>query len=476
MGKEKIQPESTGNARVLIIDDDKGMSYTLTRMVKESGHSAKAAFTIDEGITLAGAEDFDVVFLDVKLPDGSGLDAIPKIQALPFPPEIIIITAFGEKNSASKALKSGVWDYIEKPARIDAMKMSLKRALQYRSQKKVLETPVTIKRAGILGNSPNLLMCITRMAHAARSEVDVLIRGETGTGKELFARAIHQNSDRASKPFIVVDCTALPRNLAESILFGHAKGAFTGADKPSEGLVKQADKGTLFLDEIGELPFDLQKAFLRVLHERRYRPVGSDNEVKSDFRLVSATNRHIESEVEAGRFRHDLLFRLGTFVIELPTLRARIVDIKDIAAHYVNNISKKYGWEPKKISDEFLELLYRYDWPGNIRELVSTLERAVVMEPMSPTLYPKHLPEAIRTRNLELASSVEKSIPDEESITIKHGYSLPSWKEYRRQALETIEKRYLKNLMASTNEDIKSACDISGLKRARLYELLKKIR
>jgi two-component system NtrC family response regulator len=240
--------------------------------------------------------------------------------------------------------------------------------------------------------------------------------------------------------------------------------------------VKQADKGTLFLDEIGELPFDLQKTFLRVLQERRYRPVGSDTEVKSDFRLVSATNRNIESEVAAGRFRQDLLYRLGTFVIELPALRARIADIKDIAAHYVNKTSKKYGWEPKIISDEFLNLLYRYDWPGNIRELMSTLESAVVMEPMSPTLYPKHLPEHIRTRNLKLASSAEKQTPAGDSLAIKHGRSLPSWKEYRQQALETIEKRYLKDLMASTNEDIKIACEVSGLKRARLYELLKKIR
>jgi two-component system NtrC family response regulator len=445
-------------------------------MVKESGHSAKTAFSIEEGITLARAEDFDVVFLDVRLPDGSGLDAIPTIQALPFPPEIIIITAFGEKNGASKALKSGVWDYIEKPARIDAMKMSLNRALQYRGQKKVLEVPTTIKREGIIGDSPNLQMCISRMAHAARSEADVLIRGETGTGKELFARAIHQNSTRASNRFIVVDCTALPRDLAESILFGHAKGAFTGADKPSEGLVKQADQGTLFLDEIGELSFNLQKTFLRVLQERRYRPVGSDNEVKSDFRLVSATNRNIESEVEAGRFRQDLLFRLGTFVIELPALRERISDIKDIAVHYVKKISKKYGWGSKKISNEFMKLLNRYTWPGNIRELVSTLESAVVMEPMSPTLYPKHLPEHIRALDLELASSIHKPIHYEDIVTKKHGYGLPKWKEYRRQALETTERQYLKELMTFTNSNIKSACEVSGLKRARLYELLKKIR
>jgi two-component system NtrC family response regulator len=471
---EKPRIEEPGTANILIIDDDKGMSYTLSRMVQETGHSAQTAFTINEGMSIAQTRDFDVIFLDVKLPDGNGLDIIPNIQALPFPPEIIIITAFGEKNGASKALKSGVWDYIEKPARIDTMKLSLVRALEYRNQKKALKMPLAIKRSGIIGTSPKLLMCITLMAHAAKSEANVLLRGETGTGKELFARAIHKNSSRSQKPFIVVDCGSLPGDLAESILFGHAKGAFTGAEKSHEGLIKQADGGTLFLDEVGDLPVGIQIKFLRVLQERRYRPVGSEIEVESNFRLVSATNHDLESESEVGRFRKDLLFRLITFVIELPALRERIKDIKEITNYYVDKLCKKYGGKSKIISNEFLELLSQYDWPGNIRELVSTLERAVVMEPFSPTLYPKHLPDYIRATILDVSTGKQKTVTGNQQSALNSLNKLLPWREYRQKTMYQVEKRYLKDLIQSTGGDIKAACDISGLKRARLYQLLKK--
>jgi two-component system NtrC family response regulator len=473
---EKPRIEEPGTANILIIDDDKGMSYTLSRMVQETGHSAQTAFTINEGMSIAQTRDFDVIFLDVKLPDGNGLDIIPNIQALPFPPEIIIITAFGEKNGASKALKSGVWDYIEKPARIDTMKLSLVRALEYRNQKKALKMPLAIERAGIIGTSPKLLMCITLMAHAAKSDANVLLRGETGTGKELFARAIHRNSNRSQKPFIVVDCGSLPGDLAESILFGHAKGAFTGAEKSHEGLIKQADGGTLFLDEVGDLPIDIQSKFLRVLQERRYRPVGSEIEVASNFRLVSATNHDLELESEVGSFRKDLLFRLVTFVIELPALRERIKDIKEITYYYVDKICKKYGGKSKIISNEFFELLSQYDWPGNIRELVSTLERAIVMEPFSPTLYPKHLPDYIRATILDVSTGEKKTAAGNRQSALNSLNKLIPWREYRQKTMHQVEKRYLKDLMQSTGGDILAACEISGLKRARLYQLLKKYR
>jgi two-component system NtrC family response regulator len=473
MKAEKPRIEAHGRASILIIDDDKGMSYTLSRMVQETGHSAQTAFTIDEGMAVAQARDFDVVFLDVKLPDGNGLDMIPHIQALPFPPEIIIITAFGEKNGASKALKSGVWDYIEKPARIDTMKLSLLRALEYRNQKKALNMPLSIERSGIIGNSPKLLMCITLMAHAAKSEANVLLRGETGTGKELFARAIHKNSNRSQKPFIVVDCGSLPGDLAESILFGHVKGAFTGADKSHEGLVKQADSGTLFLDEVGDLPLDIQKKFLRVLQERRYRPVGSENEVESNFRLVSATNRDLESESESGRFRKDLLYRLITFVIELPPLRERIRDIKEITNYYNDKLCKGYGWKSKEISNEFFQLLYTHEWPGNVRELLSTLERALAMEPFCPTLYPKHLPENIRTGILDISAGKQETVSGDEHHAFRSPRDMPPWKAHRQQAIRQVEERYLKDLVQYTAGDIAAACKISGLKRARLYQLLK---
>lgn len=463
-------------AKILIIDDDEGMAYTLTRMAQEEGHQTLVASSLSEGLPLVLAGEYDVLFLDVRLPDGSGIDAIPEIQSIPFPPEIIIITAYSDKGGAQTALKSGVWDYIEKPARIDTLKLSLKRALQYRSQKNTLEKPLTTERNGIIGESSKFLMCITLMAHAAKSEGNVLISGETGTGKELFAKAIHLNSSRRARPFVVVDCATMPQTLAESILFGHIKGSFTGADTDRVGLIKEADGGTIFLDEVGELPISMQKTFLRVLQERRFRPVGSKKEVKSNFRLVSATNRDLGAEVEAGRFRKDLLFRLRTFVIDLPALRERVKDIRDIANYHVAKFCRRAGQKPKAISKEVFEILYQYDWPGNVRELVNTVESALALEPSCPTLYPKHLPECIRTHTIAQESQAQSNMPKGQCSLVDLSGELPTMKEYRRRAIEAAEKQYLDELVGRTNDDIDKACNISGLKRARLYELMKKYR
>jgi two-component system, NtrC family, response regulator len=468
--------QKEAEAKVLIIDDDEGMAYTLARMVQEAGHQAETAPDLSRGLPLAASGNYDVLFLDVRLPDGSGIDVIPEVQASAFPPEIIIITAFSDRDGAQTALKSGVWDYIEKPARIDTLKLSLKRALQYRSQKKTLEEPLSTERNGIIGESANLLMCITLMAHAAKSDANVLISGETGTGKELFAKAIHNNSARSGGPFVVVDCASLPQHLAESILFGHQKGAFTSADTDRVGLIEEADGGTLFLDEVGELPVTLQKTFLRVLQERRFRPVGSKKEVKSNFRLVSATNRDLSAEVEAGHFRKDLLYRLRTFLIDLPALRARPKDIRDLARYHVAKFCRRAGHQQRTISEEVIKLLLHYDWPGNVRELVNTLESALALEPTCPTLYPKHLPEYIRTNSLTKTNPRIARPTETRDDLIGTDGELPTMKAFRRKAKESAEKQYLSALLDHTDGDIDEACRISGLKRARLYELLKKYR
>jgi DNA-binding NtrC family response regulator len=270
---------------------------------------------------------YDVIFLDVRLPDGIGLDAIQKIKANSSAPEVVIITGEGDPNGAELAIQYGAWDYIEKPPSVQSVILPLVRALQYRTEKKDAQKPLMIKRDNIIGNSPQLLRSLKKLARAAQSQASVLIEGETGTGKELFAMAIHQSSSRSGKNFVVVDCAALPETLVESVLFGHAKGAFTGADQAKEGLVKQADQGTLFLDEIGELPLSLQKAFLRVLQEQRFRPIGGGSEVNSDFRLIAATNRDLDRMVQEKQFRQDLLFRIRSLVITLPPLRERPEDI-----------------------------------------------------------------------------------------------------------------------------------------------------
>ncbi|MEJ2286793.1 MAG: sigma-54 dependent transcriptional regulator [Desulfobacterales bacterium] len=471
MGNSRNDLITDKNPKILIIDDDEGMSYTLARMVEEAGYAADAAYRLRDGLKKVESGAYDVVFLDVRLPDGNGIDIIPTIRSIPFPPEIIIITAFGERGGADLALKNGAWDYLQKPADLQTMELSLIRALEYRSQKQVLKTPLKIDRQGIIGDSPRLLMCITLMGHAAKSDANVLISGETGTGKELFAKAIHLNSLRKSKPFIVVDCTSLPNNLAESILFGHAKGAFTGADKSHEGLVEQADQGTLFLDEIGELPLDLQIKLLRVLQERKFRPVGSKTEVKSNFRLVSATNRDLDERVAEGKFRQDLLFRLRTLVIELPPMRERQKDIEALANRYVERFCNDFSYTKKKISEDFMEILNRYTWPGNVREFISAIESAVTVDPYSQVLFSKHLPNYIRV------STLGPVVKQAESPIVSSGQetrqSLQTLKDYRQKAISEAEEKYLRDLMSRTNWHIAEACEISGLKKARLYQLLK---
>lgn len=312
------------------------------------------------------------------------------------------------------------------------------------------------------------------VAQAANSDANVLITGETGTGKELFARAIHVNSARADRSFVVVDCAALPQNLVESTLFGHEKGAFTGADKARVGLIRQAHGGTLFLDEVGELPLPLQKSFLRVLQERRFRPLGSGVEASSDFRLISATNKDIVAMLEHGQFREDLLFRLRTLTIELPPLRDHREDVAELLVFYVKSLCERYGIGLKGFAKEFIDALTAYSWPGNVREFVGAMERAVSAAFHEPTLYLKHLPPDIRISLIKSALTKEREDGGVRRAEQNRTTGLLPLKEFREVALRDVEKQYLEDLLVATARNVKEACRISGLSRSRLYNLLKK--
>jgi two-component system, NtrC family, response regulator len=450
-------------ANVLIIDDDELICEMFSLMVEDLGHAASHELTLKAGFERASSEDFDVVFLDIRMPDGNGLDLLPRIHELPSQPEVIIITGLGDPDGAEMAIKNGAWDYIEKSSSTKEMALPFTRALQYRQEKKAKKPLAALRLNGILGLSRSMHTCLDHLAQAAYSSVNVLITGETGTGKEVFARAIHENSARANNSFVVVDCTALPETLVESVLFGHEKGAFTGADKTQDGLVKHAHEGTLFLDEVGELPLLIQKAFLRVLQEHRFRPVGAKQEQSSNFRLVAATNRNLDDMVSAGAFRSDLLFRLRTLTIELPALSARRADIKDLAMYHMARICERYQIGTKGFSPEFFDALNAYDWPGNVRELVNAIERAITAAYNSPTLFSKHLPVEIRVKIAR--SAVKKDAPPlssgEPSLLPLHQY---------RQA---TERQYLQDLMVLTKGSMQEACRISGVSRSRLYALLK---
>jgi two-component system NtrC family response regulator len=293
-------------AKILIIDDDELFCELLSSAFKDDGHEVDCAYGLNSGLHLVSQRSFDVVFLDVRLPDGNGLDKLSEIRDAASGPEVIILTGAGTAGGAELAIKSGAWDYIQKPSSISVMTLPLIRALQYREEKLKKKPSAILKMEGIIGGSSRMKACHDLVSEASSCDANVLITGETGTGKELFAKAIHENSPRASRNFVIVDCASLTPSLTESTLFGYEKGAYTGADYRRDGLIKQANGGTLFLDEIGELPLSIQKSFLRVLQEHRFRSLGGGKEIESDFRLIAATNRNLDQMVREGLFREDL--------------------------------------------------------------------------------------------------------------------------------------------------------------------------
>ncbi len=455
-------------ASILIIDDEENVRKLLSACVREEGHEPVCAPTLKEGLDQAREGLFDVVLLDVTLPDGNGLEALPAIKAVSSLPEVIIITGHAHSKGAELAIHSGAWDYLRKGTSLNELSLTLTRALAYREKGRSAQSGVAFKREAIIGDSPRLRMCLNLAAQAACHDANVLLSGETGTGKELFALAIHENSPRANGSFVVVDCSALPEPLVEGLLFGHEKGSFTGAERSHPGLVEQADGGTLVLDEVGELPLEVQKAFLRVLQERRFRPVGSDRETTSDFRLIASTNRDLDQMVEQGRFRNDLLFRLRTLSIELPPLRARKRDISAIAEHQASQVCGRYGVEPLECSPEFLHSLMEYDWPGNVRELVHSVEQAVSSASGEQTLYRNHLPASIRAH---IAGKAVRS----PSTTAEEGLgSVGAPLGSLRNARDAAEKAYLERLLATAGGNVKEACRVAGVSRSRLYALLGK--
>ncbi len=451
---------------ILLVDDD------LAILKMASRHLQRSDYLTTDCITLAAAEemgkngDYDIVLLDVDMPDGSGLDYIRNFLNLPSKPEVIILTGNGAVDGAAKAIREGAWSYIEKQNFIREIDLHLTRALQFRQEKKKIKTiPVALQRKQIVGSSDALNRCLDQVALAAPADSGVLITGETGTGKELFARAIHDNSERAHGNFVVVDCTALPENLFESLLFGHVKGAFTGAETTRDGLIKAADGGTLFLDEVGELPLEIQKKFLRVIQERCYRRVGEDNEQQSDFRLVAATHQDLEQMVSDTTFRSDLFYRLSVFTIKLPPLRVRMEDIRELSRSFINRLCARFRVDDKGISPDFFDCLACYGWPGNVRELKQIVEQAFANGRPFPTLHAWHLPESLRVLCAQsgLAEFAVNAVDKEDG-------SCRSWPDFKKES----ELTYLTHLMKASGGDIRESCRISTLSRARLYELLKK--
>lgn len=459
---------------ILIIDDDELFSIGLSDALAHKGYRIFSAHSLEEGLRLARSRDMDIVFLDLQFPEGSGLDIIPHLKSLPNSPEIIVITSSLEEENAENAIREGAWDFIKKTSSQLEMKLSCERALDYRSKRLALEP---VRREGIIGNSPAVMYCLEETAKAAKSQAEVLFFGETGTGKEVFARALHANSPRRDKKLVVVDCASMTETIAGSELFGYRKGAFTGATSDKSGLILRANEGTLFLDEVSELPLALQKSFLRVLENQTYRPLGQAHESVSNFRLVCASNRDLHSMARKGEFREDLLFRIQTVSITIPPLRDRLEDLEDLVRHHLKMIAEHSNLPGMSAAPELLDLFAGYHWPGNVRELVNTLKALTASAPTERVLYPSHLPRDLHVKFLKSRKHVSdhdsKDSCETPELNVSAELLDQDWKTYCTLTQEAYEKRYLLNLMKVCDNDINKAINHSGLSKARLYSLLK---
>jgi len=489
-----MDSEAIKNPRILVVDDDPMLCRQLELYLQKLGRPCRVAATLDEGLTLARVEPFDIVFLDVNLPDASGLDGINTFKATASSPEVIIITSDSDPDGAELAVLNGAWYYMEKPLSYNTIKLILGRVLQFRKHSRN-GMQFLVQRAGLIGQDPKFMACLNNVALAAKGGGNVLVTGETGTGKELVARAIHANSGRAGKPFVIVDCTNIPETLAESLLFGHERGAFTDARERRHGMVAQADKGTLFLDEVGDLPMDLQRSLLRVIQEKRFRALGGAKEHEVDVRFVAATNRDIAALVDEGQFRMDLFYRLATFHIKIPPLRERIGDIRPLARHFLDEICQEQGATCKAISTDYMNALEAHDWPGNVRELINVLHASLAVAGPEPVFYPHHLPTEFKakyfrrvsiasgggeTRHKEaeaLPAGLQTGQGHSPGLEVEgqfQGENLPSLKVFREQYYAVLEARYLDWLVSAAEGDVARACRLAGISRSRLYQLLEK--
>lgn len=373
-------------AHILLVDDESSMRLTLTALLKRSGHTLLQAATGEDAIAKLHAHDFDLVITDLNLSGAGGLEVLKAAKANNPRTEVVLLTGYGTIETAVAAMKAGAIDYLTKPIDSEELLLAIERATErqkLKSEVARLRTEVESKGSfnsgNIVASSPAMHDVLQMVERVAPTDAAVLIQGESGTGKELIARAIHQNSDRKSEAFIPINCGALPENLLESELFGHMKGAFTGAHQNKKGLFEEADGGTLFLDEIGEMTAPTQVKLLRVLQDQEVRRVGANTGVKVDVRIVAATNQNLMSNIESGAFREDLYYRLQVIVIHLPPLRERLEEVLPIATHYLASYAQKFRKPLNGFAPDAQRALKEYSWPGNIRELINAVERAAIL-------------------------------------------------------------------------------------------------
>jgi two-component system response regulator PilR (NtrC family) len=409
-------PAVESRARILVADDERSMRELLAIVLRREGYEVLLAENGRAAIELLEREPVDLLISDIKMPDLSGVEVLRAAKKID--PDIlgIMITAFASTETAVEAMRLGACDYLSKPFDIDLLKMKVREKIENRQLK---QENLLLKRtlglthqfSNIIGRSESMLAVFKMIETVARTNSTILLTGESGTGKGLVAQAVHFHSLRRDKPMVSLNCGALPENLLESELFGHMRGAFTGADSNKKGLLEVAERGTVFLDEIGEMSAVLQVKLLRVLQERRFRRVGGLEEQQADIRVIAATNQDLTRLVAEGRFREDLFYRINVIPISLPPLRERREDIGLLAEHFLAKYNEQMGKEIAGISRESMALLMEHDWPGNIRELENVVERAVALE-ATPTILPDSLPPSIRSDVPRRGSATVEALPD----------------------------------------------------------------
>jgi len=432
------------------------MREFLELMLSREGYAVTGAESGHQANQLLEKQFFDLILLDIRLGDISGLDVLRKAKALHPNTIVIMISAYATAENAVEAMNDGAYDYLPKPFDNDELKDTIANALQRKTlkdEKKHIDSELqeSVHFDLIVGNSPRMLHIYEMIEQIAPTRTNVLITGESGTGKELIARAIHKKSLRYDKPFVVINCGSIPETLVESEFFGYKKGAFTGANHDKKGLFEAADTGTLFLDEIGELNLQMQVKLLRVLQERGFKPVGGNEDVSVDIRILAATNKNLEEEVIAGRFREDLFYRINVVEIKVPPLRERKGDLRALAQHFLDKYSREAGKEITKISSYAVDLLKKYDFPGNIRELENLIERSVALsttniilpDSLALSIHKRRWIEGIENRRFDL---------DE----VAKGVSLDS-------ILEEIEKAYLEKALECANGNKSKAAELLAI-------------
>jgi two-component system, NtrC family, response regulator AtoC len=446
---------------ILVADDDASIRSLLKQLLTDEGYSITEAATGTEVVTQVGQSSPDLVIMDVRMPELDGIEALPKVKSASPKTSVLIMTAFGSSNAAIKAMELGAFDYITKPFELDKISHTVKRAFDYQDlaqEVEVLRDEISslVQTERIVGNSPPMQEVYKTVGKVAKADATVLITGESGTGKELVAEALHYNSNRRSGPMVKVSCAALPETLLEAELFGHEKGSFTGAMTMRKGRFELADKGTVFLDEIAEMSLATQTKLLRVLQERKIERVGSSLPIKVDIRIICATNKDLQKQVEQNKFRDDLFYRLNVINIHMPPLRERKEDVPALVEHFLAKHRYSATAQPAAISEEALKRLTEYDWPGNVRELENVVERAVVLS----------RGQIITSRELPFGEHVDGEHEDESE-------DVSAERSFFKKSVSQFEKDLIMKALKDAGGNRSKAAEMLGIYRRLLYAKIK---